>query len=1172
MTPAATGTKRALSIGIDAYEKINHLDGCVNDVTLMRQLLVDVFGFDSANMKLLTNGEATRVNILAALDALVAATQDNDIVVVHYAGHGSQMTDLEGDEPSGLDSTIMPVNSEGWSGENHDITDDEIHLRLLKLGQKTDYITLIFDCCHSGTITRDAFGGKARSAPPDRRPAEELRAMRRRLGIELIEKSERRENGPSGLLPLSGRYVLISGCRDEELSYEHRPEELGGETAHGALTWFLTNELRRATPGTTYRDVYERAAARVSAANSRQHPQMEGTGDREVFGVRDFEPMRFVRVTKRSGGTVTLSAGAAFGVTVGSKYDVYAQGTKNTEGAVRLGEIEVTAVRATSADARITAEASADAIQPDARAFETEHVFGDMRLAVEIAAAPGFDADVRKLREKLDASKSLKVVSSGEGASLRIYLLAARAAVAEGDAVPQLGALAEPVWATVREDGELAMPPKKTAQLADIVDNLETIARYRMALALDNPDPDSKLRGRFTLELLRMNADGQWVVAQPDPATNTIVFEEGDEFGVRVTSSHDKAVFPTVLDFGLSGAISLLSPGKETLRENGVYDITDLYPLEFPMVFPFAEDPVHGAAPQGSEAIKLIITTSEADFSFLEQAGVRSAAQQTPLEALWESAAKGSATRDAKRRPARPKTEAEDWTTVVTSFVLRRKTGASLDDGGGAVKLGTVALSTPGLSGEAKLHVAQGRAAAAEMQAGGLVSALEAEGVELRQTVELAKTRETGPAARSARGAPAIEVEIQDPGPGRGQMVMTTDEQGVVCWHFAPPAEAAPAGARGAAPVGGVRRYTIPRPAPAASPLGKPGARGLIGVVGRRLLKELVFPLIDPVIGAVTESFANRWEGRNRPYGVRTFTPDDYTKPVDYASSSAQQLDGEGWKRLSGGRALLLVHGTFSRSHSAFGAMPRDFVEALHKLYDGRVFAFDHFTLSQDPKQNVNWLLDRLPGDVALDLDIVCHSRGGLVSRVLCEKQGELSVGSRSLRVGRIIFVGAPNAGTILADGSHVGDLIDTYTNLANFIPEIGVSDVITGVITVAKQIAVGAVAGLKGLQSMRPEGDFGKWLNAGDRTGDTRYFALSSDFTPTEPGLLNFAKNRLMDLIFKGPNDLVVPTDGVFAENGSGFFPIEQRHVFGGSDGIAHTAFFGSRPARDRIMEWLNA
>ena len=96
-------------------------------------------------------------------------------MVVHYSGHGSQVPDLEGDEPDGLDETIVPHDSgradpeTGIGPANRDITDDEIYERLRKLSAKTDAITLIFDSCHSGTISRDPFGELTRYLEPDLR-------------------------------------------------------------------------------------------------------------------------------------------------------------------------------------------------------------------------------------------------------------------------------------------------------------------------------------------------------------------------------------------------------------------------------------------------------------------------------------------------------------------------------------------------------------------------------------------------------------------------------------------------------------------------------------------------------------------------------------------------------------------------------------------------------------------------------------------------------------------------------------------------------------------------------------------------------------------------------------------------------------------------------------------
>jgi hypothetical protein len=1168
MSNDAAGTKRALLIGIDAYERIKPLDGCVNDVHLMRDILAGGFGFSLENMTMLVNGEATRDGILTALDQFVDSVGDDDLVVIHYAGHGSQMTDREGDEPSGLDSTIMPVDSEGWQGDNRDITDDEIHLRLQRLGAKTSYTTLIFDCCHSGTITRDSFGAKSRSMPADRRPVHELPPSP--IPKELWGGARGQARGPSGWMPLGEKYVLISGCRDEELSYEHRPPDLGGKVAHGALTYFLTQELRRATPGTTYRDVYERAAAQVSGANSKQHPQMEGKADREIFGVRDIEPMRHVRVSSRKGNTVTLAAGAALGMTAGSTYAVHAQGTKNPDTAETLGTLTITAVRATGSDGRIDTESAAGAIVEGAYAFETEHAYGELRFPVEVAVSAQHAEDTAALRATLEQEPILNVVEAGAPASVRVYRIEPRESITDGDAVPQLGAVREAVWAVVGETGELVMPLQAVKDGEAVRDNLRTLARYRQSLALDNPDAKSALRGKFTIELLRQTPNGEWVVAVPAAESGQIVFAEGEHIAFRVTSTHDKPVYASLLDFGLAGAVSLVHPeagAQEKLRENGWFTVgtrDEFDALGLPDTFPFAGDPIHGAPAEGLETVKLIVTENPADFGFLNQEGFEGgittrsadAGTESPLEMLFRSAAAGPATRDIGRR----KTKLEDWTTVVKPFILRRRQTAELGEDGDTTELGGMTLVAPGLTGKVQVHEGGNREKSAQLQAGALFGALDEAGIEVRGTVEIANAQEVAPASRSARGAPALEVKLHDPGPANGQMLLTTNEQGVVSWHFAP----APAGGSrgvGASANGGTRTYVVPRTV-APTPAGD-GSRGLISFVGSKLFKELVFPLIDPALGAIGEAFAGRWEAKKRPYGLRTFTPDDYTR------ETGEPLTGDRWAELGKGRALLLVHGTFSRAHSAFGAMPRDFVETLHRQYEGRVFAFDHFTLSHDPKQNVNWFFDQMPGNANLDIDIVCHSRGGLVSRVLNEKQNELSLGSRTFRIGRIVFVGSPNAGTLLADGEHMGDFIDTYTNLLNFIPDAGVSDVIAGVVTVAKSLAVGAVGGLKGLQSMRPEGDFTKWLNAGDRAADTRYFALTSDYTPSKAGLVS-VKNRLMDLIFKTPNDLVVPTDGVFADNGSAFFPIEDKFVFRGTDSLAHTEFFGNRAARDRILAWL--
>lgn len=966
-------------------------------------------------------------------------------------------------------------------------------------------------------------------------------------------------------MPLADKYVLIAGCRDEERSYEYHPPESGGAVSHGALTYFLCQQLRQAVPGTTYRDVFERAAALVTAANPEQHPQMEGSADREVFGVRDVTPASFVLVEERQGAVALLAAGAAHGVTLGSTFRVYPPGTKEPDGATALGEVEITFVGAVTAEARITQETPEGVIAAGSRAFVSAHGFGDFRLKVQLIDEGSHAEAVAGMRALLQASPRVKLVDADTPADARVYLLSARDEVSPDSPVPQLGFSATPCWAVVSQTGDLLMRAKAVGDESTILANLEGLARYRQMLSVENPDPASALKGRFTLDLLRRGHDGAWAVAPADASTGLVAYEEGELIAFRVTSRHDAPVYVSLLDFGLTGAVSPVFPprgAQQALAPGESFDIPAPgrgLALGWPAGFPFVDTADRLREAEGTETVRLFVTAHPTDFLAVEQPGMRSGRVRTPLADLLRGAMHGGVARDIVMAPESD----DDWTTVSRSFVLRRRTSVALPIDGAPVTIGTATLAAPGLSGTAATGFGvRERAQADRLVTGALHDALNASGIATRQTIEIGGVRERGPAARSVGDQPALELTLPEPEPGYGQMVLAADELGVVSWCFGSSRPARPAG-RGSARADASRTYLVPRAVPELSG-AEPGARGIVGLLGKKFLKELVFPLVDPVLGEVGAAFVNRLEQARWPYRLRTFTPDDY------ALDRAGAIDADGWARLTSGRALLLVHGTFSRAHLAFGQLPRDYVETLHRLYGGRVFAFDHFTLSHDPRENVRWLLSQVPDGIDLTLDVVSHSRGGLVSRLLSEKQGEFSLGARRMRIGKVVLVGSPSAGTALADPEHVGAVLDVFTNLMNVIPDNGIVEVLTMIVEVAKQIAVGAFGGLDGLQSMRPGGAFTTWLNAGARTGDTRYFAVASDVTPADPGLRHFAVSRGLNRLLRGANDFVVPTEGVFAANGSGFFPIDDRLVLAGEDAAPHTAYFADARVRDRILEWL--
>jgi Caspase domain len=1140
-------TKRALLVGIDAYAHIRTLDGCVNDSRLMRSLLVDRFGFPADHVIQLLDAQATRQAILAAFDSLVTATGPDDVVVIHFAGHGSQMRDREGDEPSGFDSTLMPWDTGRGPHENRDITDDEIHVVLAALAVKTRHITVLVDACHSGTVTRDAFGAKTRSVERDLRPIEALPPSPVAGGRLALTPS-----GASGWLPLGDNYVLIAGCRDEEESKEYFPPEGGGP--HGALTYFLSQALQAATSTTTYRDVFEHIAARVTAYNAVQHPQIEGTADKTVFGVDDLPPVPFVAVTGRDGQTAHLAAGQALGITVGTTFAVHAAGTKRPAEGDALGELLVRSVSPFTAEASIVRESGDGAITAGARAFVTSYAFGDLALPVQFASP----AATAAFAEALAASPFLKVVPEEAAAAARIYLLPARSRVEPGDPVPQAGALDTERWAVVDATGALLMPLKSPGDEKTVVQNLDKVAKARRVLALDNPSP-GELAGAVTLDLLKKTATGGWVPATPDVGGVLPVVDEGQRVQFRVTNRGKHPIAVAMIYVGTGSQISV--PKPFTLAPE-TSDGSLAGPVSFPPNYPFTDlgDPLRGV--DSVETAKLIVTMQPVDFSGLREDAMRSGAVSPSSPTAFGVAMQrlsGARRRGFSVEPEPDAATRQAWTTVSKSLIVRRRSSALGSAAPAAI--GHAVVSAPAITGLVSTgRTSEGRDETAGFATSLLQQALAGADVAMRQTLAIDAARPTSAATRSADGSQApIAVQLAPPPDGHGQMVLASDELGLVSWSFA---RSTP-GARSLSDRATSRTYHVPSAVPDTA-TGQPASRGLIGIVGRKVIKELVFPILKPMLGSAGASAVQWLETTRWPYRVRTFTPDDYT------AADAPSIDRDGWRRLSGGRALLMVHGTFSRSHLAFAALPADVVATLHRQYDGRVFAFDHLFLSEDPAENVRWLVSQLPDDADLTLDIVCHSRGGLVSRVLAEKQGELSLGSRRIRVGKVVLVGVPNAGTALADPAHVETLLDVFSNLINLVPDGTGAPVLSMIVEFAKLAAIGALDALSGLRAMHPAGDFMRRLNAPAAVGDTRYFAVASNVAPVDPGLRHFLRSRALTALLRGGNDLVVPSDGAFGANGASLFPVADPLLLEGDAAVSHTKYFADPRVRDQVMSWL--
>lgn len=141
--------KKALLIGINYTGTDNELNGCINDVTNVKSLLIDKFGYLEKNIVMMTDDtikKPTRVNIMEQLTNIALKSSNGDEIWIHYSGHGSYQTDTNSDETDGKDEGLVPLDFQ----KTGLILDDSIKAILKQLNPGAKCI-VVLDCCHSGS-------------------------------------------------------------------------------------------------------------------------------------------------------------------------------------------------------------------------------------------------------------------------------------------------------------------------------------------------------------------------------------------------------------------------------------------------------------------------------------------------------------------------------------------------------------------------------------------------------------------------------------------------------------------------------------------------------------------------------------------------------------------------------------------------------------------------------------------------------------------------------------------------------------------------------------------------------------------------------------------------------------------------------------------------------------
>eukprot|EP00929_Paragymnodinium_shiwhaense_P070885 TRINITY_DN35999_c0_g1_i1.p1 TRINITY_DN35999_c0_g1~~TRINITY_DN35999_c0_g1_i1.p1 ORF type:complete len:525 (+),score=116.85 TRINITY_DN35999_c0_g1_i1:159-1577(+) len=248
--PEMTGKKKALLVGVNYFGTKAELGGCINDTHMWKELLQEVYGFEDREILMLTDDQdedskkPTLDSMRAALRWLVAGASPGDVLFFQFSGHGTQQKSTTEDD--GYDEALCPCDYRKGL-----LVDDEVFdlvVRPLPSGVK---LTIVLDCCHSGTA----------------------------VDLPFIWDEGGSWEPVQGTIYAEGDVQMFSGCMDEQTSADVSFDGKRG----GAMTLALTKALRE-DPNREYEPLLNRLHEILEERSMEQRPRLSSSQQFDATG------------------------------------------------------------------------------------------------------------------------------------------------------------------------------------------------------------------------------------------------------------------------------------------------------------------------------------------------------------------------------------------------------------------------------------------------------------------------------------------------------------------------------------------------------------------------------------------------------------------------------------------------------------------------------------------------------------------------------------------------------------------------------------------------------------------------------------------------------------------------------------------------------------------------
>lgn len=237
-----------------------------------------------------------------------------------------------------MDEVFLPADVRPWTepaGLANAISDDQIGRWLDRLREKGAHVFAVFDCCHSGTMTRGKPGPHVREVNRAASPAalnvkeEAIRDAVRRAERALAEARAAGRPVPSEVNvheqkgntrgSLAAFYAAQPFEEAPELPFPEGADRQK-ENYYGMLSWTLVQTIRARRSPLRYEELERLVSTSYSASRSPRppHPFAEGDLSREMLSLSVWPSVPAILVQRGAAGDLQINAGLLQGIRPGA--------------------------------------------------------------------------------------------------------------------------------------------------------------------------------------------------------------------------------------------------------------------------------------------------------------------------------------------------------------------------------------------------------------------------------------------------------------------------------------------------------------------------------------------------------------------------------------------------------------------------------------------------------------------------------------------------------------------------------------------------------------------------------------------------------------------------------------------------------------------------------------